>query len=108
MSKETELIKLLERVIRKQIKELHPPIRITKAFDKRVARWKELLVQKQKMIDEFKNKMGTLKGIQKEEFKKQYVLKMKKLNDELNAAEQEAMSAVVNLEVPDVEDLGEL
>lgn len=108
MNKRLELVKLLEQVVKKQIKEIQSPVHITKQFDKRVTLWKDLLVQKQKMVDEFKNKMGTLKGTQKDDFKKQYVLRMKKLNDELVAAEAEAMGAVMNLEVPNVDSLGDI
>jgi hypothetical protein len=99
--KQKELINLINEIVQRVISE---ETGLTKAFDKTINLYRDLLLKKQTAMSEFVKNYKDASGDAKKQqsIKEKHVANMKKLDGEIEAAQDKANNAIDNLE-PDEE-----
>jgi Fic family protein len=101
--KRIELEKLIERIVRKQLKE---ETGLNTNFDKVISTYKELMIEKQKMMKDFVDKFkAETDPKEKEKLKNGHLQRMKEFDKKFLDAELKYKAAIQNLETATEKEL---
>lgn len=92
----------LKQIIRESVHEvLAEETGLTKVFDKTASKYKDLLLKKQKLVDDFikLSPEDRVKG------KEKYIEKLKDINSKIKEMEDKFSSAVRNMKAPSEDEL---
>lgn len=99
--KKTELVHLIDEIVQRVINE---EVGLSKKFDKTIDKYRNLLLKKQdamkQFVSDFKQASGDVK--KQEKIKQKHIESMKKLDSEIEIANDKSIAAIDDLE-PDEE-----